>query len=264
MRYLKAAASVVCVAFISIISSAIMPGNGWTVAKTDIHSMLRDMDTAAAVSAAMEADETTDSTTAATRCITTAASTVTTTTETITDASAEAAAETTIFTEAPVPEITSTETTAAAESPAAESTSVSTTAVTAEESQQITETTAVPANGTQYAVSVTEREYIMLCNIVGHEYGASWIPTEEKALVAEVIMNRVNSSQFPNTVYEVLTQKNQFAGLEYLIEMETMSHYVTDSVRDAVDLYLTHPEQYQHGYLFFNGDGRKNYFRTSY
>ena len=103
----------------------------------------------------------------------------------------------------------------------------------------------------------------MLCNVVGHEYGSDWVPTEEKALVAEVIMNRVNSPQFPDSIYEVLTQHNQFAGLEYLIEMDHMSYYVTQSVRDAVDLYLSNPAQFQHGYLFFNGDGYRNYFRAT-
>ena len=118
--------------------------------------------------------------------------------------------------------------------------------------------------GQNYAISVTDREYIMLCNVVGHEYGADWVPTAEKALIAECIMNRVASPLFPNTVYDVLMQPGQFAGIEHLILMETMSSYVTQDVRDAVDLYLTHPEQFQHGYLFFSGDGYHSYFRTSY
>ena len=94
----------------------------------------------------------------------------------------------------------------------------------------------------------------MLCNVVGHEYGSDWVPEAEKALVAEVVMNRVNSPQFPNSIY---------TGLEYLVEMDHMSSYVTQSVRDAVDLYLSNPSQFQHGYLFFNGDGYRNYFRAT-
>ena len=121
-----------------------------------------------------------------------------------------------------------------------------------------------PQQSGGYAISVTDREYIMLCNVVGHEYGADWVPTAEKALIAECIMNRVNSPLFPNTVYDVLMQPGQFAGIEHLILMETMSKYVTQDVRDAVDLYLTHPEQFQHGYLFFSGDGYRSYFRTTY
>ena len=133
------------------------------------------------------------------------------------------------------------------------------------------ETTAAPeceaevtADAAPTAITVTDREYIMLCNVVGHEYGASWVPESEKALVAEVIMNRVNSPAFPNTIYEVLMQRNQFAGLERLVKMEDFSGYVTDSVKAAVDLYLSDPSQFNHGYLYFNGDGYRNYFRTAY
>lgn len=158
--------------------------------------------------------------------------------------------------------------------PASESSAAPQT-VTVSESQSTTDTTAttytepvtLPESESEeeqsHAITVTDREYIMLCNVVGHEYGSDFVPVEEKALVAEVIMNRVNSPLFPNTIYEVLTQPNQFAGLEYLIEMDTMSSYVTPSVREAVDLYLAHPEQFDHGYLFFNGDGTRNYFRCS-
>lgn len=114
------------------------------------------------------------------------------------------------------------------------------------------------------AITVTDREYCMLCNVVGHEYGANWVPEADKALVVEVIMNRVNSPAFPNTIYDVLMQRNQFAGLEYLVNMDGMSGYVTDSVKAAVDLYLADPTQFSHGYLYFNGDGYRNYFRTRY
>ena len=60
---------------------------------------------------------------------------------------------------------------------------------------------------------LTDYEYIMLCNAVAYEAGSDWIPTSEKAKVAEVIMNRVKSPDFPNTIYDVLTQEGQFVGV---------------------------------------------------
>lgn len=122
------------------------------------------------------------------------------------------------------------------------------------------ETEAAPSR----AITVTDAEYIMLCNVVGHEYGANWVSEYDKALVVEVIMNRVNSPLFPNTIYSVLTQRNQFSGLSYYINLGTFSYQVTDSVKAAVDLYLSDPSQFNHGYLYFSGDGYRNYFRTSY
>ena len=109
--------------------------------------------------------------------------------------------------------------------------------------------------------TITDAEYIMICNVVGHEYGANWISEYDKALVVEVIMNRVYSSKFPNTVYGVLMQKGQFPGLSKLVNLGSFSRQVTPSVKAAVDLYFDQPERFQHGYLFYSGDGHRNYFR---
>ena len=109
-------------------------------------------------------------------------------------------------------------------------------------------------------VYVTDEEYIWLCNVVGHEYGSDWISEYEKAKVVEVIMNRVNDSRFPNSIWGVLTQPYQFSGLEWTLYLGTYSYQVTPSVKAAVDLYLEHPEDFQHGYLAFWGDGSMNHF----
>lgn len=55
-------------------------------------------------------------------------------------------------------------------------------------------------------------DYIMICSVVqGETAGAS---LEWSELVAEVIKNRIQSSEFPDTVYEVLTQPNQFDAIQ--------------------------------------------------
>ena len=217
-----------------------------------------------AVTSRTTAQTTAKSTTTAQAAVTTTESAAETTTETETTAAA-----TTVTTAAPAPQTTAAPpvTTAAPQPVWAAPVSTQPQTVITEPVIPATEPATEPPAPQQsggYAISVTDREYIMLCNVVGHEYGADWVPTAEKALIAECIMNRVNSPLFPNTVYDVLMQPGQFAGIEHLILMETMSKYVTQDVRDAVDLYLTHPEQFQHGYLFFSGDGYRSYFRTTY
>ena len=218
-----------------------------------------------AVTSRTTAQTTAKSTTTAQAAVTTTESAAETTTETETTSAA-----TTVTTAAPAPQTTAAPpVTTAAPQP------VWAAPVSTQPPQPVITEPVIPATEPEteppapqqsggYAISVTDREYIMLCNVVGHEYGADWVPTAEKALIAECIMNRVNSPLFPNTVYDVLMQPGQFAGIEHLILMETMSKYVTQDVRDAVDLYLTHPEQFQHGYLFFSGDGYRSYFRTTY
>ena len=106
---------------------------------------------------------------------------------------------------------------------------------------------------------LTDYEYIMLCNAVAYEAGSDWIPTSEKAKVAEVIMNRVASPEFPDTIYDVLTQEGQFVGVWNYVTLTDYSYKVTEDVKSAVNMALE-SGYINHGYLFFEGDGTQNYF----
>ena len=106
---------------------------------------------------------------------------------------------------------------------------------------------------------LTDYEYIMLCNAVAYEAGSDWIPTSEKAKVAEVIMNRVASLDFPDTIYDVLTQEGQFVGVWNYVTLTDYSYKVTEDVKSAVNIALE-SGYINHGYLFFEGDGTQNYF----
>ena len=117
-----------------------------------------------------------------------------------------------------------------------------------------------PSPSPTVSVSVSESDYILLCNAVAHEAGANSISIEDKAKVVEVIMNRVNSSKYPNSIYGVLTQKYQFTGSSTYTDLGSFSGKVTDMVREAVDMYLSDPTRFDHGYLNFYGDGSRNHF----
>lgn len=276
MRKVKVAAAIFCLMTAGFLGGIAVNGNDVSVAHTDQSGQLLEL-TAETVTTAASIETTAIVTTGTTE----AKTTVTTTATTSAATAATTTAVTTVQTSAP-------QTTVAETEPVTEETTVTelteevvflapppvtdVPVITLPPQTEPAPETAPPATEpavqetapASAAITVTDSEYIMLCNVVGHEYGADWIPAEEKALVAEVIMNRVNSPLFPNTVYDVLMQPNQFPGLRSLIESGTMSRYVTQGVRDAVDLYLAHPEQFQHGYLYFNGDGQRNYFRTGY
>ena len=119
-----------------------------------------------------------------------------------------------------------------------------------------------PADSVAPSVTqISESDYILLCNAVAHEAGATNISETEKAKVVEVIMNRVASPKYPNTIYEVLTQKYQFSGSSSYVNLGTYSSKVTDKVKAAVDLYFKDPSAFNDGYLSFTGDGNQNYFR---
>lgn len=56
---------------------------------------------------------------------------------------------------------------------------------------------------------LNEEEKIMICQITFREAGNQ--PVEGKRAVIEVILNRVNSEYWPDTVEDVLSQNRQFA-----------------------------------------------------
>lgn len=105
---------------------------------------------------------------------------------------------------------------------------------------------------------ITESERIWLCNLVGSEYGSDYVPITEKAKVVAVVMNRVHSSSYPNTVYDVLVQRDQFSGYQIY---NSYTYKVTDSVIQSVDYYFNHVSEFSSTILYFEGDGKWNYFR---
>lgn len=51
-----------------------------------------------------------------------------------------------------------------------------------------------------------------LSKVITAEAGSSWIPLDWKMMVGEVVLNRVASPEFPDTVIEVIHQRGQYSG----------------------------------------------------
>lgn len=79
-----------------------------------------------------------------------------------------------------------------------------------ETTEEITDDTTPPDDETQPENSVTysDDDLYYLAAAVCREAGGE--PEEIQLLVANVIINRVNSDLYPNTIYGVLTQRNQY------------------------------------------------------
>jgi len=73
-------------------------------------------------------------------------------------------------------------------------------------------------------MNVTADEFNMLCCVVQREVAD--LGLLHKQMIVNVIMNRVRSKKFPDTVYEVLHQKNQFPTIK--------NYYNTTFVPDEV------------------------------
>ena len=50
-----------------------------------------------------------------------------------------------------------------------------------------------------------------LSKIITAEAGSSWLSMEWKMMIGEVVLNRVASVEFPNTIYDVIHQKGQYS-----------------------------------------------------
>ena len=53
-------------------------------------------------------------------------------------------------------------------------------------------------------------EYGLLAKIIQCEAGSNWLPIEWKMAVGDVVLNRVLSPEFPNTIHEVVFQPGQY------------------------------------------------------
>lgn len=101
----------------------------------------------------------------------------------------------------------------------------------------------------------------LLAEITCHEYGAYWVPVEEKAKIVAAVINRVESDNYPDSVYDVLMQDGQFHG-----SWDGGYGYWPGEVDpnqgsyDAVDYYFGHQDEYSDDYTSWSGDGYANYF----
>lgn len=99
------------------------------------------------------------------------------------------------------------------------------------------------------AVFLDEESMDILCRIVEAEAGTE--DEEGRMLVANVVLNRVESQRFPNTVKGVVFQKN--GGVCQFSPIATGSYYrvkVSEKTRSAVDRVLR-GEDISQGALFF-------------
>ena len=58
-------------------------------------------------------------------------------------------------------------------------------------------------------------DMLLLARVMYSEAGSDWLSDEWKMAVGEVVLNRVASPEFPNTIYEVIAQPRQYGNLAY-------------------------------------------------
>lgn len=118
--------------------------------------------------------------------------------------------------------------------------------------------TAARYNKFMDSVILTEQEKNYLLHLVAAEAGGCDMVGQ--ILVANVVLNRMESSVFPNTVEGVIFQKNQFSPT---MNGAIWSSKITDSVREAVERALN-GEDFSEGATFFSARARLDYSSMSW
>lgn len=108
---------------------------------------------------------------------------------------------------------------------------------------------------TPYDYGLTEYEVMLLRKLVSSEYGADWVPVEEKAKIVASIMNRVRNSG--SNISDVIASACEPWGFN-----RNYNYYMSDSIIAAVDYYFANRDT-----VFANwtatswyGNGRVNTF----
>ena len=75
----------------------------------------------------------------------------------------------------------------------------------------------------------------MMAIVIYREAGGNAYSNKTRIMVGNVVMNRVRSSRFPNTIYGVLTQRGQYAGMSGAVNWPSMAsnRWEQDAVKRA-------------------------------
>lgn len=123
----------------------------------------------------------------------------------------------------------------------------------------VDEATAAESSDSWTITSVSEEELIMLAKTVAQEAGDC--SYTQKAYVVWTVLNRVDSSEWPNTVYENLIYPDQFAYYSWKDYRD--DHYQV--VCDVVAAWENGGERpLPSDYQYFWGDGWRNHFYSKY
>ena len=83
--------------------------------------------------------------------------------------------------------------------------------------------------------SYTPEDLDLLARIINAEAGCDWMPDWVQRMVGSVVLNRVNSEYFPNTIREVIYQPGQYGPVYNGMINQTPSQRVIDNARYVLE-----------------------------
>ena len=111
---------------------------------------------------------------------------------------------------------------------------------TMEQITEVEEVTSIQSTDFPYSKNFNDEDYYMLAKIAMAE--AEGEPTEGKALVVLVVLNRVMSDEFPNTIEDVLFERTNNGGWQFSPMQDGGRWYTTEPNEDcykAIEMVMT-------------------------
>lgn len=127
------------------------------------------------------------------------------------------------------------------DSPAAEEVPAVTEDVPAVEVPEAEEVPAYAEEEGSQSYAYTDEDLDLLARIINAEAGCDWIPDWVQQMVGSVVINRVNSEYFPNTIREVIYQPGQYGPVYNGMIDYTPSQRVIDNARYVLENGSTCP-----------------------
>lgn len=116
---------------------------------------------------------------------------------------------------------------------------------TAKKIQQVKATTKKQTTATASTISYTDEEFTMMCYVLQNEAGN--LSDKSKIAVSNVIINRVKSPRFANSISGVLTAEGQFTAIS---NYYNKTNPPTEHTKECV-LRALNGEDYSNGALFY-------------
>lgn len=107
----------------------------------------------------------------------------------------------------------------------------------------------------------TEEDLELLARLIYCEMGCSWIPDEEQRKVGSVVLNRVASELFPDTIREVIYQPGQYApAITGWIEMVEPDEKALENARWVLENGSILPEEVVFQSTSIQGEIHSSYY----
>ena len=104
-------------------------------------------------------------------------------------------------------------------------------------------------------ISYSEDDLYWLALCISVEAGASWASDEHQLMVGNVVLNRVASDLFPDTIYDVLHQPGQYPWVNYNISNFTITDRAIENARRLLNGERYCPENVVFQAEFKQGNG---------